>query len=418
MHQSHQSRIREPQDARSAVSVRDCTQQRADLSDIAEQDPVTQADLRGVIPGRPKTGLGKRTRPGISHHNDTTTRACNRAMTWYGRKWNMEFKKRTLMGIADMICGNFEVEKSFFRYRSSTYLTEFFQDCGTGFQHDGSTRKQWVAETLRQILAEPHSNSSTPPESFLRVIRLLMDPGDAVNEGSERPSALALLNSALAREGFEAFYARDKQCYLRHIGTGAVASAPTSPHRPFTTAELKRRELLTAYLENATEDALIEEVLLPLFRQLGFHRVTAAGHKDKTLEYGKDLWMKFTLPSQHVLYFGIQAKRGKLDASGVSQSGSTNIAEIHNQVTMMLGHEVFDPEIGKRVLVDHAFIVAGGEITKAARNWLGNKLDASKRSQILFMDRDDILNLFVVTNLPLPKSALPVPNPSEDDLPF
>ena len=51
---------------------------------------------------------------------------------------------------------------------------------------------------------------------------------------------------------------------------------------------------------------------------------------------------------------------------------------------------------------DHAFIIAGAEITKAARNWLGNKLDASKRSQLLFMDRDDILNLFVVTNLPLP----------------
>jgi hypothetical protein len=73
---------------------------------------------------------------------------------------------------------------------------------------------------------------------------------------------------------------------------------------------------------------------------------------------------------------------------------------------MMLGHEIFDPEIGKRVLVDHAFIVSGGEITKSARNWLGNKLDASKRSQILFMDRDDILNLFTATNLPLPVGAL------------
>ena len=119
--------------------------------------------------------------------------------------------------------------------------------------------------------------------------------------------------------------------------------------------------------------------------------MTAAGHKDKALEYGKDLWMKFTLPTQHVLYFGIQAKKGKLDASGVSKAATANVAEIHNQVTMMLGHEIFDPEIGKRVLVDHAFIVAGGEITKAARNWLGNKLDASKRSQIMFMDRDDIL---------------------------
>jgi len=65
--------------------------------------------------------------------------------------------------------------------------------------------------------------------------------------------------------------------------------------------------------------------------------------------------MRFTLPTQHVLYFGIQAKKGKLDASGLGQTGSTNIAEIHNQVAMMLGHEVFDPEIGNRVLVDHAF---------------------------------------------------------------
>ncbi len=41
---------------------------------------------------------------------------------------------------------------------------------------------------------------------------------------------------------------------------------------------------------------------------------------------------------------------------------------------MMLGHEIFDPETSKKVLVDHAFIVSGGEITKAARNWLGSKL--------------------------------------------
>jgi hypothetical protein len=115
--------------------------------------------------------------------------------------------------------------------------------------------------------------------------------------------------------------------------------------------------------------------------------------------------MKYVLPTQHVLYFGIQAKKGKLDSSGMTKSGGHNVAEIYNQVLMMLGHEIFDPEIGKRVLVDHGFIVAGGEITKQARNWLGNKLDASKRSQILFMDRDDILNLYVVTNLPLPAGA-------------
>jgi len=330
----------------------------------------------------------------------------------------MEFKQRTTKELADMICGNFKEESSYFRYRSSSYLTEFFQDCGTVYRHDGSTRNQWVSDVLRQILAEPHAGANTPPETFVRVIRTLMDPGDAVNEGPARPGALALLNTALAREGFGAFYGQDRQCHLRHVRSGTVAGTVTSPHRPFSAAERARRELLATYLEQASEDVLIEEVLLPLFRQLGFHRITAAGHKDKALEYGKDLWMRFTLPTQHVLYFGIQAKKGKIDAAGSNSALNANVAEIHNQVMMMLGHEIFDPEIGKRVLVDHAFIVAGGEITKAARNWLGGKLDQSKRSQIMFMDREDILNLFAVTNVPLPKDALPKPDPLGDDPPF
>jgi hypothetical protein len=245
-----------------------------------------------------------------------------------------------------------------------------------------------------------------------------MDPADARNEGSEREGALKALNVALGREGFEAFFAPDKQCYLRHLGTNTIVASAANPHRPFSKTELNRRDRLIEYLDKASEDELIGEVLLPLFRQLGFHRITVAGHKDKALEYGKDLWMKYTLPTQHVLYFGIQAKKGKLDASGVSNATNANIAEIQNQVTMMLGHEIFDPEIGKRVLVDHAFIVAGGEVTKAARNWLGNKLDASKRSQVMFMDRDDILNLFVVTNLPLPSGAIPESESRDGDLPF
>lgn len=199
--------------------------------------------------------------------------------------------------------------------------------------------------------------------------------------------------------------------------THTIGKPTPNPHRPFSATELKKRGELTTYLNSASEDELIAEILLPLFRQLGYYRITSAGHKDKALEYGKDIWMKYTLPTQHILYFGIQVKKGKLDSSGVSKSGNANIAEIHNQALMMLGHELFDPEIGKRVLVDHAFIVAGGEITKAARNWLGEKLDVSKRSQILFMDREDILNLFVATNLPLPIGAIKIPK-SIDDLPF
>jgi hypothetical protein len=182
---------------------------------------------------------------------------------------------------------------------------------------------------------------------------------------------------------------------------GLNAPAP-NPHRPFSASENKRRGDLVTYLDKASEDDLIEEILLPLFRQLGFHRITFAGHKDQALEYGKDIWMRYTLPTQHILYFGIQVKKGRLDSSGITKTGNANIAEVHNQTLMMLGHEIFDTEVNRSVLVDHAFIIAGGEITKAAKNWIGERLDVNKRSQIMFMDRDDILNLYIVTNLPLP----------------
>jgi hypothetical protein len=314
----------------------------------------------------------------------------------------VKFKPRTLLQLGDLICGNVDQGSGHYIYRSSSYITEFFADIETDYQHDGSTRHRWVADVLAQILEEPAPGPHTPPETFQRVIDRLMDPADCLNEGRDRSNALAQLNEALQREGYEAFYADDGHCYLRHVATRVVAQGAPNPHRPLSADERRRRDALNIYLDTATEDELIEEVLLPLFRQLGFQRITAAGHRDKALEYGKDIWMRYTLPTQHVLYFGIQAKRGKLDSSGVTRTGNANIAEIHNQVLMMLSHEIFDPEIGKRVLVDHAFIVAGGQITKAARNWLGNALDATRRSQVLFMDRDDILNLYVVTNLPVP----------------
>lgn len=319
----------------------------------------------------------------------------------------MKFRRRNLEDLADLVVGNLEQEPAVFPYRSSSYITEFFRELGTDYVHDGSTRHRWVADVLEQMLAEPHEGPSHPPEIFCRLIDQLMSPADAYNEGADRPQALALLNKVLGREGFEAFYADDRHCYLRHTGSGVVTVLAPNPHRPFTQIEVERRDRLVAYLDACSEDDLIEQVLLPLFRQLGYHRITAAGHRDKALEYGKDVWMRYTLPTQHVLYFGIQAKKGKLDAAGQTKAGNANIAEILNQALMMLTHEIFDPETNRRVLVDHAFIVAGGEITKAARNWLGNALDAHKRSQIMFMDRDDILNLYVVANLPLPAAALP-----------
>jgi hypothetical protein len=333
----------------------------------------------------------------------------------------MKFKDRTIHELAEMVCGNTDFTKGaeIFKYRSSYYLTRFFQDSDTDYAHDGkTTRSIWVSDVLKEVIQGPQPSSNVPPDSFARVIRTLMDQGDKTDTDPTREKAMALLNVALAREGFEAFYGEDRQCYLRHVATNTIAQPAPNPHRPFTVTELKRRGELIAYLNRCSEDELIGEVLLPLLRQLGFHRITSAGHKDKALEYGKDIWMKYTMPTTHTLYFGIQAKKDKLDAAGASKGPNKNIAEIYQQVLMMLGHEIFDPETNSRVLIDHAFIVAGGEITKSAKNWLGGMLDATKRSQVMFMDRDDILNLYVVTNLPLPAGAVAPTTIDDDDIPF
>ena len=311
-----------------------------------------------------------------------------------------------------MICGN---EREVFAYRSSSFLSEFFEDCDMEqYVHDGSTRKWWVASVLGEILKNPSDDPALPGTGFQTVIQVLMDRADHTENDPERRAALAELNVTLAREGLEAFYAEDDRCYIRNTNTGEEARPGPVVDRALSKDEIDRRRRLESYIDAASEDDIIGNVIFPLLQTLRFQRISSAGHKDKAMEFGKDLWMKHRLPTGHWLYFGLQVKRGKIDAT--ARTKNENVAEIHHQITMMLGHEIFDPDINKKRLVDHAIIVAGGEITKQAKHWLGERLDASQRSQILFMDRADILHLFVVYNVPMPDEERA--EKLDDDIPF
>lgn len=48
------------------------------------------------------------------------------------------------LGLAEKICG----DGGPYKYRSSSYLTKFFQDLGFDFTHDGTTRRYWVQSVL------------------------------------------------------------------------------------------------------------------------------------------------------------------------------------------------------------------------------------------------------------------------------
>ena len=324
-----------------------------------------------------------------------------------------KFRARTVNELADMICGN---ESSHFQYRSSTYLSEFFADCELEeYVHDGSTRKWWVAGVIEEILKEPCDTPSLPGSRFRRVIDVLMDPTDYTDDDPKRQSALEELNQTLSREGLEAYYGGDHRCHLRNTGSGDHSETGPVTDRALSKEESDRARWLEEYLDTASEDDITEEIVVPLLQTLRFQRISVAGHRDRAMEFGKDIWMKYRLPMGHWIYFGLQVKNEKLDAS--ARTKNENIAEVHRQLTMMLGHAIFDPDINKRRLIDHAILVSTGQITKHARQWLGERLDASQRSQILFMERSDIVHLFIVHNLDLPKGSLPEQD-EYDQIPF
>ncbi|NQT58570.1 MAG: hypothetical protein HQ557_06265 [Bacteroidetes bacterium] len=59
------------------------------------------------------------------------------------RAENIDFE----IELAERICG----DNPKFPYRSSYFLTKFFQDLGFNFTHDGSTRRFWVRDMLLQL---------------------------------------------------------------------------------------------------------------------------------------------------------------------------------------------------------------------------------------------------------------------------
>ena len=328
----------------------------------------------------------------------------------------MQLHKRTLDTLADLICGH----EANFVYRSSSYLTQFFvDDCDLDYAHDGSTRKWWVLGVLERLNTEPASDANLPSASIVRVIRELMDDHHFRGEEEDRDAALVALKAYLKRDGLIPYLDDANRCQLKHNASHVSSEMLEASQRVWTRAEQERRDALARYLETASEDEFTEKILAPLFRQLRYKRISVSGHKDKSLEFGIDLWMKYQLPTGHMLYFAIQAKKGKIDAT--ANSKNTNAATLINQARMAIGQPIFDPDNNREHLLDHFYIVTSGDITKSAKQYIGRALDQEMRRHIIFMDRSEILDLAIDIGLVMPfDDEEPEPEgPSMDDeIPF
>lgn len=298
----------------------------------------------------------------------------------------MRLPERIVEGLAEMVVG----DSGAFPYRSSSAITQFFGRCGFAYVHDGSTRRIWTRDVLRELNLGPAHTPDLPSDALLRVIDEMFDLVDFEKAGKSVQEALDALNKLLSRQGLAAYVDASGHCLLRNVGTGVNSSTIAQMSHPLSKEEIVQRQRVAAFLDSASEDETTEKLLVPLFRRLGFHRVTPSGHREKALEFGKDLWMKYQLPTGHWLYFCAQIKRDKIDASG--SGDMKNVSTVLTQAKMAIEHPIFDPDANRKFLLDHIFIISAGEITRAARTWLVEHLDGDKRRHIIFMDREEFLN--------------------------
>ena len=96
----------------------------------------------------------------------------------------------TLELLADFICG--DNSERYPVYRSSSYLTRFFQSIGINATHDGSTRKWWVLSVLQQL----------PPGDLEKVVLRLVNLKEYKGDKTQLALAARSMNDALAIDGF------------------------------------------------------------------------------------------------------------------------------------------------------------------------------------------------------------------------
>jgi hypothetical protein len=96
----------------------------------------------------------------------------------------------TLDSLADFVCGD-EADK-YPAYRSSLYLTRFFQSVGINASHDGTTRKWWVLGVLKAI----------QPSDLEKAILRLVDLREYKGDRAALKLAVQSMNNILAMDNF------------------------------------------------------------------------------------------------------------------------------------------------------------------------------------------------------------------------
>lgn len=101
-----------------------------------------------------------------------------------------------LMKLAEMICGDDPFRS--FPYRSSSYLTRFFVDLDLDYVHDGSTRRVWVNDVLKELNERKAFQENMPSSEMKKVIEYLLHPDHFLfNENVDREKSIQAVETCL-----------------------------------------------------------------------------------------------------------------------------------------------------------------------------------------------------------------------------
>lgn len=161
-----------------------------------------------------------------------------------------------LEAITDIICGD-DTDR-YPKYRSSMWLTKFFQDAGIDVTHDGTTRKWWVLGILDQL----------QPSDIEKVILRLADLREYKADLEQLKMAVKVLNPALSMDGYKVGFQNNKPVIQfadqMRIDDEMVSSPSTSDEKEFLQkqfndeikiSDLNIDAILTEYLQDRVEEA-------------------------------------------------------------------------------------------------------------------------------------------------------------------
>lgn len=158
----------------------------------------------------------------------------------------------TLDALADFVCG--DDREKYPEYRSSWYLTRFFQNININVTHDGSTRKWWVLELLKHLILD----------DIEKVILRLIDIREYKADRTKLEMAAKVMNDILFMENMSVtFQGRDPVLNpLKESSSPIVniANVATDSEEEFLKKEFDENDITRLYLDGTIESILKERI--------------------------------------------------------------------------------------------------------------------------------------------------------------